>query len=142
MSAKETANQGVENEALRVAVRHALNGDAILFLGAGAAKDAKAKNGAPLPTGQELSDALAVDCDLRPGYSLDSIAQHFIEVRSETALINALRKYLKVSTIGNLLMELAKIPWVRIWTTNYDDAFEMALNENKVPHYSLTTTAE
>lgn len=142
MSAKDTTNQDVENEALRVAVRHALNGDAILFLGAGAAKDAKTKNGAPLPTGQELSDALAVDCDLRPGYSLDSIAQHFIEVRSETALINALRRHLKVSTIGNLLMELAKISWVRIWTTNYDDAFEKALNENKVSHYSLTTAAE
>lgn len=142
MSAKEATHQETGDEALRVAMRQALNGDAILFLGAGAAKDAKTKNGTPLPTGQELSDALASECNLGPGYSLDSIAQHFLDVRSETALINALRKQLKVSSIGSVLTTLASVPWTRIWTTNYDDAFEKALNEHKVSHYSLTTAAE
>lgn len=141
MSATNTTHHEGAKEALRTAARHALNGDAILFLGAGAAKDAKTKDGTPLPTGQELSDALAADCDLGPGYSLDSIAQHFIEARSETALINALRRRLSVSSVGEVLLELAKVPWSRIWTTNYDDAFEKALAENKVTYYSLTTSA-
>ena len=119
-----------------------MNGNAVLFLGAGAAKAAKTSKGSPLPTGQELSNALAVDCRLGGGYSLDSITEHFLEARSETALINALRKHLTVATIGPELITLASLPWTRIWTTNYDDAFEKALNDRKVSHYSLTTSAE
>lgn len=142
MSVKEATHQERGGEALRSAIRQALNGDAILFLGAGAAKDAETESGTPLPTGQELSDILALECGSRPGYSLDSIAQHFLDVRSETVLINVLRKHLKVSSIGSVLTTLASVPWTRIWTTNYDDAFEKALNERKVPYYSLTTAAE
>lgn len=141
MSAATSKDDADTEELLRIAVRHALNGDAVLFLGAGAARDAKSKNGNPLPTGQELSNALASDCGLGPGYSLDSITQHFLEVRSETALINALRRHLSVASIGGALLELAKIPWSRIWTTNYDDAFEQALDAGNVTHYSLTTAA-
>lgn len=87
------------DSALRTAIRSALNGDAILFLGAGAAKSAKASKGNTLPTGQELADALAADCELDKGYPLDSIAEHFLDARSETALINALRRYLTIATI-------------------------------------------
>jgi hypothetical protein len=142
MNTKIISQQASEDGALRTAMRCALNGNAILFLGAGAAKAAKTKSGTPLPTGQQLSDALASDCGLDTGYSLDSIAEHFIEVRSETALINALRRHLKVSSIGTVLKSLASVPWSRIWTTNYDDAFEKALEANNVSYYSLTTAAE
>jgi hypothetical protein len=44
---------------LRAAIRSALGGESILFLGAGAAKDAEYDTGKPLPTGQELADLLA-----------------------------------------------------------------------------------
>ena len=128
-----------QNASLRIAIRDALNGEAILFLGAGAAKDAKTRKGKTLPTGQQLADALAADCGEDAGYPLDSIAQHFLEVKSETALINALRRHLKVSSIGETLLALASVPWLRIWTTNYDDAFEQALDEEKRTHYALTT---
>lgn len=130
------------DSALRAAIRNALNGDAILFLGAGAAKSAKTTKGFPLPTGQELSDALAADCGLDKGYPLDSITEHFLDARSETALINALHMHLTVATIGPELITLASLPWTRIWTTNYDDAFERALDDRNVSHYSLTTAAE
>lgn len=124
---------------LRIAIRDALNGNAILFLGAGAASDAKTSEGKSLPTGQQLADALAADCGEDAGYPLDSIAQHFLEVKSETALINALRRHLKVSSVGETLLALASVPWLRIWTTNYDDAFDQALDKAERTHYSLTT---
>jgi hypothetical protein len=133
----------MDNESsLRTAVRAALVGEAMLFLGAGAAKDAQKDDGETLPTGQELADLLANDCDLPPGYSLDTIAEHFIDKYSETKLINILRKYLKVSNIGETLSLLGSIKWLRVWTTNYDDAFEKALDENKQQYYSLTTSAD
>lgn len=142
MTANAESQLSADESALRAAIRSALNGEAILFLGAGAAKAAKTSKGDCLPTGQELSDALATDCGLGGGYPLDSITEHFLDARSETALINALRKYLTVATIAPELPTLASLPWSRIWTTNYDDAFEQALNDRKVTHYSLTTAAE
>jgi len=125
---------------LRESIRDVLAGDAILFLGAGAAKDASTKNGELLPTGKELADFLASECGLGEGYPLDSIADHFIDEKSETALINKLRKKLNVSKVGGATIALAGLPWLRIWTTNYDDSFEKALDENKKTHFALTTS--
>ena len=51
-------------------------------------------------------------------------------------------KVLTHQTVDPELTTLASIPWARIWTTNYDDAFEKALNDRKISHYSLTTSAE
>lgn len=142
MTVNAESQLSADESALRAAIRSALNGEGILFLGAGAAKAAKTSKGDCLPTGQELSDALATDCGLGGGYPLDSITEHFLDARSETALINALRKHLTVATIAPELTTLASLPWSRIWTTNYDDAFEQALDDRKISHYSLTTAAE
>ena len=79
-------------ERLRDAIRHALNGEAMLFLGAGASRSARGLKGVPLPIGQELSNKLADECGLPPKYDLGDIAEFFIEQRSETTLINALRE--------------------------------------------------
>jgi len=142
MTANVESQFSIDESALLAAIRSALNGEAILFLGAGAAKAAKSPKGDRLPTGQELSDALAGDCGLGGGYPLDSIAGHFLEAKGETELINALRKHLKVATIDPVLNTLASLPWSRIWTTNYDNAFEQALNNLNLTHYSLTSSAE
>ena len=73
MTDKAESQLSDDESALRAAIRSALNGEAILFLGAGAAKAAKTSKGDYLPKGQELSDALATDCGLGGGYPLDSI---------------------------------------------------------------------
>ncbi len=129
-------------ERLRDAIRHALNGDAILFLGAGASRAAQGSKGVPLPIGQELSNKLAQECGLPPKYDLGAIAEYFVEQRSETTLINALRKLLKVETVSTDLEIIASIPWSRIWTTNYDDAIEKALDANHASHVTITTAAD
>ena len=129
-------------ERLRDAIRHALNGDAMLFLGAGASRAAHGRKGVALPIGQELSNTLADECGLPPKYDLGDIAEFFIEQRSETTLINALRKLLIVEHISNDLEIIASIPWSRIWTTNYDDAIEKALDANHAQHVTITTAAD
>ena len=131
-----------ENERLREAIRHALNGEALLFLGAGASRSASGPKGVPLPIGQELSNRLAEECSLPPIYDLRSITEYFIEQRSETALINALRRHLKVANITNDLEIIASIPWTRIWTANYDDAIEKGLDANATNYLTITTAAE
>ena len=129
-------------ERLREAIRHALNGEAVLFLGAGSSRGAHGPKGDRLPTGQELSDQLADDFGLSPGYELGDMAEFIIQKHSETALINALRRYLKVVDPGNDLEVLASLQWSRIWTTNYDDAIQQALRSNGTSHYTITTAAD
>lgn len=130
------------HERLRDAIRYALNGEALLFLGAGASRAATGPKGNPLPVGQELSDKLAVECSLPPNYELGSVAEYFIEQRSETTLINALRRHLKVENITGDLEILASIPWTRIWTANYDDAIENALSAHDINYTTVTTSAD
>ena len=130
------------HERLRDAIRYALNGEALLFLGAGASRAATGPKGNPLPVGQELSGKLAVECGLPPNYELGSVAEYFIEKRSETTLINALRRHLKVENITDDLKILASIPWVRIWTANYDDAIEKALIARDINYTTVTTSAD
>ena len=130
------------HEPLRDAIRHALNGEAMLFLGAGASRSAHGRKGVPLPIGQELSNKLADECGLPPKYDLGDIAEFFIEQRSETTLINALRRLLKVENTSSDLDVIASIPWSRIWTTNYDDAIEKALDANHATYVTLTTAAD
>jgi hypothetical protein len=57
-------------------------------------------------------------------------------------LINALKKILNVSKVGETLLTLASIKWLRVWTTNYDDAIEQSLKQNAVNFYSLTTASD
>ena len=130
------------HERLREAMRHALNGEALLFLGAGASRAATDRKGNPLPVGKELSDRLAAECRLSPNYDLGSIAEYFVEQRSETALINTLRRHLKVESITRDLEILSSVPWTRIWTSNYDDAIEKALDSNDISYTAVTTSAD
>ena len=127
------------DERLRDAIRHALNGEAILFLGAGASRSASGPKGVALPVGSEVANRLATECGLRPGYELDNIAEFFVETHSETRLINTLRKHLKVERISSDLQILASLPWKRIWTPNYDDAIEQALDANNKSYRTITT---
>ena len=129
-------------ERLREAIRHALNGEAVLFLGAGSSQCARRPKGDRIPTGQELSDQLADSFGLPPGYELGDMAEFITQEHSETALINALRRYLKVVDPGQELETLASLPWSRIWTTNYDDAIQQALRTNGTTHYTVTTEAD
>jgi hypothetical protein len=50
---------GFDDERLREAIRQALNGDAVLFLGAGACNAVKGRKGKSLPIGPALSKVLA-----------------------------------------------------------------------------------
>ena len=128
------------NERLREAIRHALNGEAILFLGAGASRSARGPKGNALPVGSELSRKPNLRSVSWMGHTtFGSIAEYFVQKHSETRLINALRRHLKVTKISDQLEVIATLPWNRIWTSNYDDVIEQALTVNNVNYHTMTT---
>ena len=115
---------------LEEAIKNALSGNAILFLGSGASVGAINQNGECFPIGQELAKRLYPDC-----FILDQAADFFCEDKEkehkdgEQELIAFLKKQFRARTITAHQKQLPFVPWKRIYTTNYDDIVEKAYME-------------
>lgn len=107
----------------------------ILFLGSGFATSSENIRGEKLPSGSALKEAFAnmvgVDKD---AYSLQTLAD---EVASQTDLYQLLYETFTVSRLSQAQLDLLKLPWLRIYTTNYDDAVECGSHELKIKRQSF-----
>jgi len=94
----------------------------ILFLGSGFSISAKNIRGDQLPSGNRLKSVLAeiVGVD-EHAYNLQTLAD---EAASQTDLYQLLYNTFTVKSLSIAQLELLKFPWLRIYTTNYDDAVE------------------
>lgn len=110
------------------AVRSALDGDAILFVGAGLSFLSRNASNENLPDGLALIDLL-LNQPPKTGskHPLDRVAGHAIRTRGVDFVYDLLKRSLTVSSIDDRLAALYNLPWRRIYTTNYDDAIETAL---------------
>ncbi|AFT96628.1 hypothetical protein AMBAS45_15825 [Alteromonas macleodii str. 'Balearic Sea AD45'] len=105
-----------------------LNGDAVLFLGAGASTLAKNSLGESLPLGSQLSALICEDMGEGSEYDrpLDKVSSYYSKIKGESTLVALLKKHLDVVSIDDALTTIAKQEWLRIWTTNYDNSIELA----------------
>lgn len=112
---------------LDATVRHALDGSAVLFVGAGVSFLTTDKHGRALPNGEELSRDLhgLVGID-PPAHPLDRIAHHFRRKFGNQKLFELLADRLRVKTVDPILDAIYRCPWRRIYTTNYDDGIELS----------------
>ena len=109
------------------ALRHALDGTAILFVGSGIGFLSKTEEGLKLPNGKGLADVLHNEVDIEPGrHSLQRISQHAFKKLGPDYLLGILRSRLKVATVDDRIKAIYNAPWQRIYTTNYDDGIELA----------------
>ncbi len=108
------------------ALEHAINGEAILFAGAGFSVGAKNLNNQPLKTGGMLAEYFADATDLPADSRLEDAAEAFVELHGDDRLIEVLHNEFTVRNVAGYHLELAKIPWKRIYTTNYDNVLETA----------------
>lgn len=116
------------------AIRHALDGSAILFVGAGLSFLSKNIKGITVPNGKELSGILHDATNIkRDTHTLDRISGHYIRTLGANNLCNLLKEQFTVSSIDNHLAELYRLDWRRIYTTNYDNAIGIARNGMRTP---------
>lgn len=108
------------------AIEAALEGRAVLFVGAGFSLGATNVNNEPFKTARQLAQFLASKVDLPAGTPLDDAAEEFGRLKGVDALISELRRQFTAKTIAQHHTELAQVPWRRIYTTNYDDVLEVA----------------
>jgi len=117
---------------LTAAIKHAIDGNAILFLGSGASVGAKPLKGERFLTGRELAKYLSNLLALKPcSEDLNFVAQRFIQKLGERKLIEELQNLFTVSQTSELHRRLSEINWKGIYTTNYDNVIETAFAERK-----------
>jgi hypothetical protein len=109
------------------AIRHALDGTSVLFVGSGVGFLSANANGDPLPDARALADVLHLEAGISPGrHNLQRISDFALKKCGVDRLITLLQDRLKVAHVDERLAELYCAPWQRIYTTNYDDAIEVS----------------
>lgn len=118
-------------------------GGAVLFCGAGFLADClNLSDNESLGVGSALRDLL--NAELRkfgkgPYEKLANAADQFVHVQGETALIALLREKFTVSHVTDKMVDIVKFPWERIYTTNYDNAIQVACKGAGVPFKTLSS---
>lgn len=116
------------------ALAHAINGDAVLFVGAGFAAEAKSTSGQNLPIGNQLAKKLMAECG-DPGSNADLriAASYFEKQKGRADLVSLLSNMFTVSTTTPAQARISQVRWKRIYTTNYDDVLETVYTKNGKP---------
>ena len=111
------------------ALEYALEGRAVLFAGAGFSRGATNVRHRPLKSSIELAEALAKKAGLAAGASspgLEDAAEGYVAAYGEDALIKELQGEFTIQKVTPHQVQVAKVPWKRVYTTNYDNAIEVA----------------
>lgn len=126
---------------LKKAITLAMDGKAVLFLGSGFSFGAKnCQNRTPW-TGKALADHIADLCGF-PGepMPLEMAAQEYIRQKGDDALIELLHEEYDLSSVSSSHCTIMSLPYIRVYTTNYDRCAEIAY-QNAFPDKPAMVTA-
>lgn len=120
-----------------------MNGDALLFLGAGYSYGAKNEYNENFLLGAELANKISNDeVDNLNIASSIFIEQYDNRLEGEKALVEELEKQFRCTEYMNYHEAIAKLPWTRIYTTNYDNIVENISLDLGIDRESITITTE
>ena len=110
----------------------------VLFLGSGFSRMAKNIRGTNLPTGRELREQFSRLLDVEPdAYDLPTLADA-VNADENVSLYDTLYETFTVAHLAKSQETLLKLPWLRIYTTNYDDSIELFYHRirRNIPSFS------
>lgn len=108
------------------AIGSALEGRAVLFVGSGFSRESRNLRNGPFKTGQQLAAHLGKQVGLPAGTLLDDASEEFYSRFGVDRLMEEIEKEFTAKDISRTQIGYAKVPWKRIYTTNYDDVIEGA----------------
>lgn len=123
-------------------LNRARNGGAILFCGAGFSADCLNFNpDEALGTGAQLLALFNQELGQQPPYKdLKNAAEALWERRADHGMLNLLKNHFTVAEITADLANILRYPWEAVYTTNYDNAIELAAQEAKKPIEAINNT--
>lgn len=129
---------------LEKAIQHALDGNAILFLGAGFSFGGKNCLGDEIKVGKDLSYAMCDDLGISRSDNLTITATRYLEdercKKGLKELITFLKGELTCIETTDEQDSIIKLPWKRIYTTNYDNIVEVSSEKSNIKRTSITIT--
>lgn len=120
------------------AVEYALSGEALLFLGSGFSVGCDNITGNGFPIGTMLADKLYKELGESSDGDLITASEMFVDIEGKTRLVELLRQLFTVSKLSEYHLDIAKVKWKKIYTTNYDDVLERIFIENNIKKVSVT----
>ncbi len=113
---------------IKEAIEHILDGNALLFVGAGFSMGATGKSGQSLPVGSTLKIILgdAMGVADTSSHSLSTVAAHYTKRNSEFALVKMLKELYTVNAALPHHVHISGLQWKAIYTTNFDDLIELS----------------
>lgn len=124
-------------------IKHIIDGDAVIIMGAGASYGAKNAFG-DFPSGSKLAIELYKKCGITPDdeNDLQDAAQCFIENYSPRELITEIRSLLTCASFTESHEIIYTLPWMRYYTTNYDDVALLAAKKRDVSINPVTLSCK
>lgn len=115
------------------AIKHAIDGNALLFLGSGFSVEATPIKGDKFLTGKGLALHLYKECGMNPppNEELNYAAQKYEKKKGAMKLVEELQNLFTASEVHPHHERFAEIDWQAIYTTNYDDVIETAFAKRK-----------
>ena len=114
----------------KTALNAAWNGKAIIFLGSGFSKGAKSANKTNFPSSIELANLLCTEANITINSDLKYASERYIKRKGSQSLINLLNSIFLTNDVTSSQIKIAEVPWKGIYTTNYDNVFEVAARES------------
>jgi hypothetical protein len=120
-----------ESMELEQAIENVLDGQAVLFAGAGFSYGAKNING-DVPSAKMLKKELLRSMGMNENveYGLEMVADFYKKKKSATELVNKLREQYNILSVAEHHKKIMGLQWKRVYTTNYDQVIEKASIES------------
>ena len=118
---------------LDVAIKHILDGNAVILMGSGASCGASNSCG-NIPSAWELTKELYELCGLTLGENgnLQEASQTYQELFSAESLIAVIKEKMTCFATSEEQDIIYSLPWMRYYTTNYDDVALMAAKKSGI----------
>ena len=127
-------------DSLASMVARAGSGNTILFIGAGYSLGCENINESPVPLARSLSKKICNLGKFEEDEDLAFSADYYLKYNEPADLINLLKEHYLINKVAKHHEEISKIDWRRVYTTNYDNCFE--LSSGKIGKEVLPITLE
>ncbi|HFU0229970.1 TPA: SIR2 family protein [Vibrio parahaemolyticus] len=113
-------------------VNRVKTGNAILFTGAGFSLDSEKLNGGTPPLASHLAEQLCLRFNMEVSHKLNFVSDMCIKYGDKDVVLDVLRENFLLKRPSEANIQICRMPWRRIYTTNYDNSIELACAENGI----------